>query len=157
MNASSRPFASVTCMTFRVLIVCKGNICRSPMAEVIVRTRLAREGMEVTSAGLAAMRGHPIDPRAQAELAAHGYDGSSHVARQATKALMNDAHLLLAMEQRQLSAALALCPTLRGRVFMLSHWNDGEDIDDPYGREQDAFGAAFNRIESCIRDWRTKL
>lgn len=157
MSAFTRVFASVVRMTFRVLIICKGNICRSPMAEAIVRARLSREGLEVASAGLAAMRGHPIDPRAQSVLAAHGYDGSHHVARQATKPLMNDSHLVIAMEQRQVAATLALCPMLRGRVMMLSHWNDGSDIEDPYGREQDAFDVTFHRIESCIRDWRTKL
>ncbi|MDR0181583.1 low molecular weight protein-tyrosine-phosphatase [Lysobacter arvi] len=144
-------------MTLRLLIVCKGNICRSPMAEAIVRARLLRPGMQVASAGLAAMRGFPVDPRAQAALAAHGYDASDHIARQATKVLMQQSDLVLAMEQRQVAAVLALCPTLRGRVMMLSHWNDGTDIEDPYGREQRAFDLAFERIESCIRDWRTKL
>ena len=144
-------------MTHRLLIVCKGNICRSPMAEAIVRARLLRPGMQVASAGLAAMRGFPIDPKAQAALAAHGYDGSDHIARQATKLLMQQSDLVLAMEQRQVAAVLALCPTLRGRVCMLSHWQDGSDIEDPYGRDQRAFDIAFERIESCIRDWRTKL
>ncbi|BDU17049.1 low molecular weight phosphotyrosine protein phosphatase [Lysobacter auxotrophicus] len=127
------------------------------MAEAIVRARLLRPGMQVASAGLAAMRGYPIDPKAQAVLAAHGYDGSEHVARQATKLLMQQSDLVLAMEQRQVAAVLALCPTLRGRVLMLSHWQDASDIDDPYGRDQRVFDAAFDRIESCIRDWKTKL
>ena len=144
-------------MSLRLLIVCKGNICRSPMAEAIVRARLLRNGMQVASAGLAAMRGFPIDPHAQASLAMHGYDGGEHVARQASKPLMLQSDLVLAMEQRQVAAVLALCPTLRGRVCMLTHWQDGSDIDDPYGREQHAFDLAFDRIESCIRDWRTKL
>ena len=127
------------------------------MAEAIVRARLLRPGMQVASAGLAAMRGFPIDPKAQAALAAHGYDGSDHIARQATKVLMQQSDLVLAMEQRQVAAVLALCPTLRGRVLMLTHWEDGSDIDDAYGRDQQAFDLAFDRIESCIRDWRTKL
>jgi len=127
------------------------------MAEAIVRARLLRNGMQVASAGLAAMRGFPIDPHAQASLAMHGYDGGEHVARQASKPLMLQSDLVLAMEQRQVAAVLALCPTLRGRVCMLTHWQDGSDIDDPYGREQHAFDLAFDRIESCIRDWRTKL
>ena len=127
------------------------------MAEAIVRARLLRKGMQVASAGLAAMRGFPIDPRAQAALSAHGYDGGEHIARQASKPLMLQSDLVLAMEQRQVAAVLALCPTLRGRVLMLSHWEDGSDIEDPYGRDQRAFDVAFDRIESCIRDWKTKL
>jgi len=127
------------------------------MAEAIVRARLLRNGMQVASAGLAAMRGFPIDPRAQSTLAMHGYDGGEHVARQASKPLMLQSDLVLAMEQRQVAAVLALCPTLRGRVLMLTHWDDGSDIEDPYGRDQQAFDIAFERIECCIRDWRTKL
>lgn len=127
------------------------------MAEAIVRARLLRPGMQVASAGLAAMRGFPIDPHAQAALRSHGYTGDDHVARQASKLLMQQSDLVLAMEQRQVAAVLALCPTLRGRVLMLTHWDDASDIEDPYGRDQQAFDLAFERIESCIRDWKTKL
>ena len=127
------------------------------MAEAIVRARLLRPGMQVASAGLAAMRGFPIDPHAQAALRCHGYTGDDHVARQASKLLMQQSDLVLAMEQRQVAAVLALCPTLRGRVLMLTHWDDASDIEDPYGRDQQAFDLAFERIESCIRDWKTKL
>ena len=63
-------------MIHRILIVCVGNICRSPMAEVLLRKHLGG-GDEVTveSAGLAALVGHPIDPLAQAVLADHGLSG----------------------------------------------------------------------------------
>jgi protein-tyrosine phosphatase len=141
----------------RILIVCKANICRSPMAEALLHACFPRDGQSIASAGLAALRGFPIDPRAQRTLAARGLSAPEHVARQATKPLLLQSDLVLAMEQRQVAAVLALCPTLRGRVLMLSHWDDGSDIEDPYGREQQAFEDAFQRIESCIRQWQTKL
>ncbi len=141
----------------RILIVCKANICRSPMAEVLLHACFPRDGQHIASAGLAALRGFPIDPRAGQTLAAHGLSASAHLARQATKPLLLQSDLVLAMEQRQVAATLALCPTLRGRVLMLSHWDDGTDIEDPYGREQKAFDDTFDRIESCIRQWQTKL
>ncbi|HZX78030.1 MAG TPA: low molecular weight protein-tyrosine-phosphatase [Lysobacter sp.] len=144
-------------MSARLLIVCKGNICRSPMAEVLLRERLANTNLNIESAGLAAMRGAPIDPRAEASLQRHGLTAASHVGRQANKQMLQQSDLVLAMEQRQVAAVLALCPTLRGRVLMLSHWVGGEDIEDPYGRRQEVFDAAFDRIDECVRAWHTKL
>lgn len=144
-------------MSTRILILCKGNICRSPMAEVMLRDALQRDDIHVESAGLAAMRGSPIDPSAQRTLLAHGLSASSHVGHQASRSAMQRADLVLAMEQRQVSAVLAQCPVLRGRVAIFSHWNGEEDIDDPYGREQHAFDATFERLHSCISEWRTKL
>lgn len=141
----------------RILILCKANICRSPMAEALLRACFPRDGQLIASAGLAALRGSPIDPRAEKTLVRHGLSASGHVARQATKPLLLQSDLVLAMEQRQVAATLALCPTLRGRVLMLSHWGDGTDIEDPYGRDQSSFDDAFQRIESCIREWQTKL
>lgn len=127
------------------------------MAEVLLRERLANTNLNIESAGLAAMRGAPIDPRAEASLQRHGLTGASHVGRQANKQMLQQSDLVLAMEQRQVAAVLALCPTLRGRVLMLSHWVGGEDIEDPYGRRQEVFDAAFDRIDECVRAWHTKL
>src|SRR5450755_2384600 len=72
---------------YRVCLVCLGNICRSPMAEVVVRAELERAGLagkvEVDSAGTGDWHvGGPMDRRARAELARRGYDGTSHRARQ---------------------------------------------------------------------------
>lgn len=127
------------------------------MAEVLLRERLAHTNLNIESAGLAAMRGAPIDPRAEQALQRHGLSAATHVGRQAHKPLLQQSDLVLAMEQRQVAAVLALCPTLRGRVLMLSHWIDGEDIEDPYGRRQEVFDAAFDRIDECVRAWHTKL
>lgn len=127
------------------------------MAEVLLRERIAHTNLNVESAGLAALRGAPIDPRAEQSLQRHGLSAATHVGRQAHKPLLQQSDLVLAMEQRQVAAVLALCPTLRGRALMLSHWTDGEDIEDPYGRRQEVFDAAFDRIDECVRAWSTKL
>lgn len=144
-------------MNTRILLLCKGNICRSPMAEVMLRERLRRDDVHIESAGLAAMRGAPIDPRAQNALLAHGLSASSHVGRQADRMVLQRADLVLAMEQRQVAAVLAQCPILRGRVALLSHWNGAEDIDDPYGRDQRVFDETYERLHACISQWQTKL
>jgi protein-tyrosine phosphatase len=135
----------------RVLVVCKANICRSPMAEVLLRHRVP--DIQVASAGLAAVDGCPIDPDVERVLAAHGLTGRAHVSRRIDASLIGEADLVLAMERRHVAALLALSPSLRGKAFVLSHRQDGSDIEDPYGRRQTAFDHAYERIDSCIRDW----
>ncbi|MGB4779793.1 NUDIX domain-containing protein [Microbacterium sp.] len=83
----------------RVLFVCSGNICRSPLAELLLR-RMARESgvaVEVASAGVAAHVGEPMDDGAAACAARHGLDGSAHVARQFTAADAARYDLLVAL------------------------------------------------------------
>jgi len=74
---------------YRILLVCLGNICRSPMAEVILRDEIDQAGLggkvSVESAGTGDWHvGGPMDDRARTELRRRGYDGSAHVARQIT-------------------------------------------------------------------------
>ncbi|HEY5851905.1 MAG TPA: low molecular weight protein-tyrosine-phosphatase [Lysobacter sp.] len=142
-------------MSRRILIVCKGNICRSPMAAAMLRKNST--GLSIDSAGLAAMEGHPVDPTAEKTLLAHGLSASDHVARQIRNKDLDGADLVLAMEKRQLTALLAISPTLRGRVQVLSYWSGGRDIADPYGRSQAKFDLVYEQIDAAISAWRSRL
>lgn len=146
-------------MSRHILIVCRGNVCRSPMAEAVMRRHLAAAAMELTvaSAGLAAVNGVPIDPAAERALAAHGLSARTHRARQLDREELERSDLVLAMEQRHVAALLALSPALRGKAFLLSRWQDGADIRDPFGRAQDAFENVYARIESAVCKWRERL
>lgn len=90
-------------MTFRILTVCTGNICRSPMAEFAVRDALEQAGLgdrvEVTSVGTTGWEsGNPIDPRADALLRQRGIDPSGHRARRMEEAEVRGADLVLALD-----------------------------------------------------------
>ena len=126
-------------MIERILIVCVGNICRSPMAEALLRERLRGRGVVVESAGLAALAGKPADPEAAAVLAAKGLALDGHVARKLTPDMLSAADLVLAMDQRQLSAIRAIAPQAHGKSFLLGHWIDVPAVADPYGRPRAAF------------------
>ena len=142
-------------MSQRILIVCRGNLCRSPMAEALMRHRAS--GLAVTSAGLAAIEGSDMDPAARRALAAHGLDAQAHVARQVTLAAIERADLVLAMEQRHIAALIALSPAVRSKAYLLSRWSDKLDIDDPFGRSQDAFDRSCTIIASAVDAWLAKL
>ncbi len=140
-------------MIERVLIVCVGNICRSPTAEFLLRQRLDGVATIVESAGLAAVLGSPIDPVAQSVLVEHGATGASHVARQITQAQIRSADLVLAMEKRHVSAVHAMAPHARGKTFLLGRWQSDAEIADPYGQKRPAFERAYQQIDDATASW----
>src|SRR5690349_14629358 len=90
-------------MFSRILVVCVGNICRSPMAAAVLSHRVSAAGRKVTveSAGLAALVGHPADEMAQTLMAERGLDIGEHRARQLTAEMLRDFELVLVMESEQ--------------------------------------------------------
>ena len=144
-------------MIQRILVVCVGNICRSPMAEVLLRERLHDRGVVVESAGLAPLAGKPVDQAAAAVLANHGLEADGHCARKLTPELLASADLVLAMDQRQLAAIHAIAPEARGRTFLLGRWIGDVDVPDPYGQERDVFEDTFALIRRAVDAWLERL
>jgi protein-tyrosine phosphatase len=141
----------------RILIVCIGNICRSPTAEFLFRRAFAGRGIECGSAGLGALVDKPMDPLAQALLAEHGMDGSAHRARQLTPALLREADLVLAMEQGHIASMRRLAPEASGKVMLLDKWGAGQDIPDPYRQQRAAFEHVYDLIERGVAGWQPYL
>lgn len=137
----------------RALIVCVGNICRSPMAEAVLRHRLGERSLAVESAGLAALRGFPVDPLAEQLLAAHGLSAAAHVARQINPSMIERADVVLAMEKRHIAALRALAPWASGKIFLMGKWQGDADIPDPYGRQLPAFERAYRMIDDAAVSW----
>lgn len=137
----------------RILVVCVGNVCRSPMAEALLASRLGRRGVRsrVESAGLAALVGAPADPIAQALLRELGLDLSAHRARQLLPEHVAAADLVLVMDEAQRRAVEAMLPSARGRVHRLGKWG-GFDVPDPYRQGRPAFEGALALIERGVGD-----
>lgn len=141
----------------RILIVCIGNICRSPTAEYLFRQSLGPRNIELSSAGLDALVGSPMDAAAQQLLAENGVDGTKHRARQLTSSMMRDADLVLGMEKSHVAAMTQLAPEARGKVFLLDKWLQGRDVPDPYRQQRAAFEHVYEMIACGVDSWKRYL
>jgi protein-tyrosine phosphatase len=155
---------------YRVMTVCTGNICRSPMAEIVLRERLQAAGLGpdlvvVDSSGVSdEEHGNPVDRRARAVLEAHGYPaGDGHHARQVAAAELGERDLVLAMTASHARALrrIARTPEAAERVVMYRSFDPQAprvpvggseyvlDIEDPwYGGRHD-FEVCLAQIEAA--------
>jgi protein-tyrosine phosphatase len=136
----------------RVLVVCVGNICRSPMAEALLQSRIASRGVLVESAGIGALVGHPADPIAVELMKERGLDISPHRARQLAADDGTLFDLILAMEDGHVRAIERLAPESRGRVQLLGRFGRFE-IPDPYRKPRGEFERALALIERGVDDY----
>lgn len=142
----------------RILVVCTGNICRSPVGEFLLRSTLnaASRKADVRSAGVGALAGDPAHDTAIAMMASRGLDLSAHRAQQATPELCRWAQLVLVMESHHREALTQIDATVRGKTFLLGHWSK-QEIPDPYKRNQQAWDEAVALIDAGVDAWSKRL
>src|SRR5688500_9697335 len=137
----------------RILVVCVGNICRSPMAEYVLRKRLHGRGVTIESAGIAATNGARIDPLALGVLAAHDIDADGHVARRLDQSMLDAADLVLVMERPHLEFIRARFPSATGKTFLLGRWIGEFEMPDPLGRPRETFEHLYRAVERAAHRW----
>ena len=132
----------------RVLMVCTGNICRSPMAQVLLEQALKQRGLDIVveSAGLGALVGRAADPLAIQLMEARGLDLKAHRARQLTREIIRSFPLILVMEKEQQRGVEQLDPSACGRVHRIGRVGDF-DVPDPYRRGLPAFEESLGLID----------
>jgi len=144
---------------FSVLMVCMGNICRSPTAEGVFR-HLVREAeladaIHIDSAGtLDYHAGSPPDQRAQAHALKRGYDLSAQRARQVRPEDFENFDLILAMDWQNLQELEARCPPQhRHKLMRLMEFapQHGDVVPDPYYGGRDGFEKVLDQVEQACR------
>ena len=130
-----------------ILVLCIGNICRSPIAEGLLKQALPTK--TVRSAGLSALVGHPADPLSVQLMAERGIDISGHRAQLISLQLVREADLILTMDREQKRAVESQYVEARGKVFRLGEFGN-YDIADPYREGIDSFRAAYRLIDEGV-------
>jgi protein-tyrosine phosphatase len=148
--------------SYRICVVCLGNICRSPTAEVVLRAELERAGLggrvTVESAGTGDWHiGGPMDAGAHAELARRGYDGSAHVARQITADWSGAYDLFVVMDRKNLANLRRMFAggPAQARIRLMRSFDpaapEGAEVPDPYHGTPAQYGEAFDLVLTAAR------
>lgn len=142
---------------YAIALVCLGNICRSPMADVVLTRRVDEAGLAgrvtVRSCGTGDWHvGGPMDPRAAATLAAADYDPSAHRARQLDPSWLEDNDLVLAMDRQNLTdvRSIGAAPGDGSRLRMFRDFDPigtGGDVPDPYYGGDGGFEEVLEMVE----------
>lgn len=136
------------------MMVCVGNICRSPMAEAILQHY--NPDVNVYSSGLSALAGKPEDPHTKQVLSSVGIE-IEHVAQQINSVLVKNADIILTMEDRHVQAIISQFPESRGKVHLIGKWQSNKQIPDPYKKDITAFQESYALINDGLKSWQEKL
>lgn len=133
----------------KILFVCTGNICRSPMAEGLLKAM--QSDFSVSSAGVSSVDGWNATPEAIEVMREKGIDISGHSARQVTGDMIDDADLILTMTTRHKKLLINDYPQAAGKIFTLKEFaGTGIDIEDPYFTTKEFYEMILGEIEEAL-------
>lgn len=142
----------------RILVVCMGNICRSPLGEASLKLMMPNKN--ICSAGIATepsgLIGQPADSMMQNVSAGHGLELKEHKAQQLTQELCDSNDLILVMEPAHIDLVASIAPNARHKTLLLGQWSVGT-IADPYQKDKQAFEIALQQVLQASRQWAQKI
>jgi protein-tyrosine phosphatase len=138
-----------------ILVICVGNICRSPTAEKILNSLLKE--IIITSAGLNALEGYPINENSKKILSLNGYDDLEHSAKKINNDLIQKADIILAMEYAHIKQLMHLYPEASGKIMLLGHWINNQEVSDPYKKSFEAYELVYEQITQACNLWAKKI
>lgn len=138
-----------------ILVVCVGNICRSPTGERLLKKILPDR--RISSAGLGALVGKPADSSAKNIASKHGLSLEGHEGTQLTAALCRNYDLILVMEKGHIDAVCRLAPEVRGKTMLFGHWLGQCEIADPYRQSSEAFEFVYRLLDDSAKKWAQAL
>lgn len=138
-----------------ILVVCHGNICRSPTAERILQKKLPKH--RISSAGIQALTGKDADFQAIKTALKHGVVVAGHTARQLTVEMCDKADLILVMEPEQIDKVADIQPSARSKTILFAQWLNKKTVPDPFRQSSEMFEAVFQQLEEAAQSWAQKL
>ena len=141
----------------KLLFVCTGNTCRSPMAEALARKVLG-DNFEVGSAGIAAWEGARATPEATMAMQEKGLDLSGHTARPVSAELLQEYDWIIPMTRAQEELLRKQFPAHAGKIRRLGAWG-GQDVEvnDPWGGSLAGYQVCAERIQDLLKALKAEL
>jgi len=138
-----------------ILMICSGNICRSPFAECYLRYRLQQAGefAEVFSRGILDLHNSPTPDDGIAVAQTMGVDLSRHRSTKLEATDLDRAALVMIMEKQHRNYLAQMRPAVIGKIFYLSQPTGGEEVPDPMGKSAEDFRASYQVIAANIDAW----
>ena len=138
-----------------VLVVCVGNICRSPVGERLLANLCPH--LRIESAGISALAGHEADDTMAKVANAANLNLDGHIARQFTADIATEFDLVLALEKGHIRVITEKAPEVSGKTMLLGQWINPQEIPDPYRRSEEFCGLVFEEIVRACNSWAKKL
>ena len=134
-----------------ILVVCVGNICRSPIGERLLRDLLPTK--EINSPGVSALVGNSADEKATSVANRHGLSLDGHIACQLTAEMCRKNSLILVMERKHIDAVCQFSPEARGKTMLFGHWNEKKEVVDPYRKSDEVFEFVYHLLAESAQKW----
>ncbi|HHG8774838.1 TPA: protein tyrosine phosphatase [Raoultella planticola] len=138
----------------KILVVCVGNICRSPTGEALLKKY--SNNKQISSAGIAALVGRDAAEMAKEVAAENGVEIVGHIATQLTMKLCQANELILVMEKEHIDKVCQIAPEARGKIMLFGHWNS-QEIPDPYKRSKETFEQVYRILDAAAVAWSKKI
>ncbi|ELW9442550.1 protein tyrosine phosphatase [Pluralibacter gergoviae] len=138
-----------------ILVVCTGNICRSPIGERYLRKNLPTK--KIDSAGTGALVDYSADASAEKISLQNNLSLAGHKAKQFTSELARSYDLILVMDKTHIEEIGKLAPEARGKTMLFGHWMNHREIPDPYRKSDEAFASVYQLIKLAGDSWIEKL
>ncbi len=142
-----------------ILVLCSGNICRSPMAKALFDSLAPT--LDVESAGLWVEHNKLSGSRAASNAIdvskQYGLDLKQHSAKQVTQALVDQYELILVMSPSQIERLSQLYPSARRKTLLLGQWLGISNVDDPLNQEKLQFEYCFSQLKRMVESWTLRL
>lgn len=138
-----------------ILVVCLGNICRSPVAEQLLKLYLPNK--KIQSAGIHAVVGAPACDVFKKVIKNEPISLDHHVSRQLTPEMCQQSDLILVMESFHINLVSQISPSSRGRIMLFAEWLPLKEIADPYRKSEEFYKMTFSLIKDAALQWKDKL